>query len=92
MTPPAWPHPSVGGSYLPPTSPSWADPAVIDNFKRQIDQLTSQLTIASEENNKLRSEVLSLQSGSDSSHDVESTLIPSQVANTNISNTDRQAE
>ena len=90
--PPAWPHPSVGGSYLPPTSPSWADPAVIDNFKRQIDQLNSQLANSSEENSKLRSQVLCLQSGSESVHDVEGTLIPSQVANTNSSNTDRQVE
>jgi hypothetical protein len=90
--PPTWPHPSVGGSYFPPNSPSWAesaDPAVIDNLKRQIDQLKSQLANSFEENIELKSQVLS---GSDSVHDVEGILIPSQVANTNSSNTDRRAE
>lgn len=81
--PPAWPHPSVGGS--------WADPAVIDNFKRQIDQLNSQLANNSAENDKLKAEVISLQSESDSTHDVESTLIPSQVVKTSNSVTVQQS-
>lgn len=78
--PPAWGHPTVGVSYLPPTSQQWADPTLIDNLKRQIDQLNGQLANTSEENVKLKAEVVSLQSGADSVQDVESTLIPSQVS------------
>jgi hypothetical protein len=86
--PPAWPHPSVGSSFLPPTSPAWADPTVVDNYRKQIDKLNSQLANTSEENATLRAQVLSLQPGSDSANDVEGTIIPSQVAN---AHSDQQA-
>lgn len=79
--PPAWGHLPVGVSYLPPTSQQWTDPTVIDNLKRQVDQLNSQLANTSKENVKLKAEVFSLHSEAESVHDVESTLIPSQVAN-----------
>lgn len=77
--PPAWPHPSVRGSYLPPTGQPWADPAVIDNLKRQVDSLNSQLATTSQENHKLKAEVLSLLPAGSTTNDVESTLIPGEV-------------
>lgn len=85
--PPAWGHPSVGVSYLPPTTQQWTDPTVIDNMKRQIEQLNGQVANISEENVKLKVEVSSLRSEADSDHDVESTLIPSQAANKSNSDT-----
>lgn len=80
VTPPtAWP---VGTSYLPPTNQTWADPSVIDDLKRQVEQLSSQLGSSTEENIKLKTELSSFKTQEDSSADiseVESTLVPSTV-------------
>ena len=82
--PPVWSSPSVGGSYLPPTGQSWADPSMVDNLKRQVDLLRNQLAGASEENGKLKAEVTSLkvdlEKNTSQHSEVEATLIPSQVS------------
>lgn len=80
--PPIWPQPSVGASYLPPSGQTWTDPTILENLKRQIDQLNNQLASKTEENDKLKSEVSSLKSQAVNAADLseaESTLIPSQV-------------
>ena len=82
--PPIWAPPSVGGSYLPPTGQSWPDPSMVENLKRQMELLRSQLSGASEENSRLKTEVSSLKVQLDKTtsqqSEGEATLIPSQVS------------
>lgn len=88
VTPPPWGHSSVAAaSYLPPTSQPRADPAMLDNLKRQVDQLNNQLMNTTEQNVKLKGEVASLKSQAENvaEPEVESTLIPSQVTNAHAS-------
>lgn len=84
VTPPMWATSSAGGSYLPPAGQSWADPSMVDNLKRQVELLRSQLSGASEENSRLKTEVSSLKVQLDRTasqpSEVEATLIPSQVS------------
>ena len=83
---PMWAPPSVGGSYLPPAGQSWADPSMVDNLKRQVDLLRTQVTGASEENSRLKAEVTSLkvqlERNGPQQSEVEATLIPSKVSST----------
>lgn len=83
-TPPVWSPSPVGGSYLPPAGQSWADPSMVDNLKRQVDLLRSQLAGASDENSKLKTEVSSLKAlvekSTSQQSEVEATLVPSQVS------------
>lgn len=85
---PVWASHSVGGSYLPPAGQSWADPSMVDNLKRQLDLLRSQLTGASEENGRLKAEVTSLkvqlEKNGPLQSEVEATLIPNQVSGAQV--------
>ena len=82
--PPVWSPSPVGGSYISPAGQPWADPSMIDNLKRQVDLLRSQLAGASEENSKLKKEVSSLkvlvEKGTSQQSEAEATLVPSQVS------------
>ena len=59
---------------------AWTDPTMLDNLKRQVEQLNNQLASKTDENDKLKSEMLSLRTQSTTGpSEVESTLVPSQL-------------
>lgn len=74
--PPTWPHPSPASAYLPHAGQQWVDPTMMDNLKRQVDQLNSQLSSIREENTRLKADLLS---EAERGKDVEATIVPNQV-------------
>ena len=76
--PPTWPHPSPASAYLPHAGQQWVDPTMVDNLKRQVDQLNSQLSSTREENTRLKADIHS-EAERGSGKDVEATIVPNQV-------------
>ena len=81
VTPPpvGWPQHGVGGSFFPPPG-QWTDPAIVDNLKKQMETLRSQLASKNDENQRLILEVSTLKTQA-TGDDVQSTLVPSKAAN-----------
>ncbi len=81
-------HPAVTppppGNWPPGPVPSnqlWADPTIVDNLKKQITQLNSEVSLLRDKNNQLMVELTSLkiQKVESVSSEEESTLVPSKT-------------